>query len=366
MPRLCLDARMIHASGIGTYLQNIIPSMAEHFSLTLLGEEALLRNYQTPIVPTTIPIYSVAELLRFPRLIPSCDIFWSPHYNVPLLPIRARKRLVTIHDVFHLAFYETLTFKQKRYAYLAFRAAARRSNRIITVSDFSKSEIVKHLKVSPAKVAMIYNGVNHALFRPIRDEAQRQQVTRRYQLPGRFMLYVGNVKPHKNLRSLVEAFAQIKDQMPDLWLVVAGRKEGFITGESELFSLIRQDEALSRRIIFTGFVAAKDLPVLYSLAGLFVFPSLYEGFGLPPLEAMACGCPALVSNRASMPESCGKAAWYTDPEDTGQMAQKIREAFSLTEEQRQAWVAAGIRQASQFTWRDSAGQHISLVESLLV
>ncbi len=365
MPRLCLDARMIHASGIGTYLQNIIPALAAHFDLTLVGDEEILQNDTASIVSTNIPIYSVAELLRFPWLIPSCDIFWSPHYNVPLLPIRARKRLVTIHDVFHLAFYETLTFKQKMYARLAFSAAARRSDHIITVSAFSKAEIVKYLDIDSSKIAMIHNGVNHALFRPITDEIQRQQVVSRYQLPGRFMLYVGNVKPHKNLRSLVEAFARVKDEMPDLCLVVAGKKEGFITGESEVFSLLGQDEALSRRIIFTGFVAAEDLPVLYSLAGLFVFPSLYEGFGLPPLEAMACGCPALVSDRASMPEICGKAAWYTTPENSGQMAQKIREAFRLPEEQRQQWMEAGIRQAGLFTWQASAGQHINLLKSLL-
>lgn len=361
---LCVDARMYHASGIGTYLQNLLPALAHSFKLTLIGEPDELSTLGQPVVPTNIPIYSVSELLRFPSLIPPCDLFWSPHYNVPLLPIKARKRLVTIHDVFHLAHFRTLSLKQKLYANLVFAAAARRSDHIITVSEFSKSEIKHYLKVPSGKVTVIPNGVSHSLFRVINDPTALSMVREKYQLPTDFILYVGNVKPHKNLSTLVRAFADLPESLPSVHLVVVGKKEGFITGDHTLFRTIDQNSRLAQRVHFTGFVEEADLPALYNLARLFVFPSYYEGFGLPPLEAMACGCPTVVSTRASMPEVCGAAASYFDPQNATQIAATIQQDLQRPLVARQRKIKLGIEQAQKYTWKQAAKQHAQLIRTL--
>ena len=358
---LCVDARMYHASGIGTYLQNLLPALSESLELTLLGDPGELAEVDGRVIPTTIPIYSVAGLLRFSALVPRCDLFWSPHYNVPWLPVRAKARLVTIHDVFHLAHLRTLSLPQRGYATLAFRAAARLSSHIITVSEFSKAEIQRYLNVPDDRVSVIPNGVDHALFRPQTDEDQQHRVRRKYGLPTRWLLYVGNVKPHKNLITLVHAFAMLPESLSDRHLVIVGQRAGFITGDTELAQVLRNDPPLARRVHFTGFVEQADLPELYRLAELFVFPSKYEGFGLPPLEALACGCPVVVSDRASLPEICGAAADYADPDSALDLAEKITAALQRSPAERDRKIQLGLERAQKYTWASSVAQHERLI-----
>ncbi len=358
---LCVDARMYQASGIGTYLQNLLPTLSESFELTLLGNPDQLADVGGSIIPTTIPIYSVAELLRLPALVPRCDVFWSPHYNVPWLPVRAKARLVTIHDVFHLAHLATLPLPQRGYATLAFRAAARLSQHIITVSDFSKTEIQCYLPVSAHQISAIPNGVDHVLFHPQINEAQQRSVRQKYGLPPRWLLYVGNVKPHKNLLTLVKAFATLPESLSDRHLVIVGKREGFITGDTDLAQVLQNDPQLAQRIHFTGFVEQADLPVLYRLAELFVFPSKYEGFGLPPLEAMACGCPVVVSNQASLPDICGSPADYFDPESPLELVAKIASALERSPAERSQRIKQGIAHAQKYTWQESVARHEQLI-----
>ena len=361
---ICLDTRMLHASGIGVYLQNLIPALSEVFRLTLIGNEKELKHYSAEVIYADIPIYSIAEILRLPSQVPDCDIFWSPHYNVPLLPVKARKRLVTIHDVYHLAYFRTLSLKQKLYAKIMMQAAVRKSDHMISVSAFSKGEIVRYTGTSPDKITVVHNGIDHDLFRPVRDAGVKQAVRQKYQLPDKFLLFVGNVKPHKNLLTFINAFDRIRGQLPEHSLLIVGKKEGFITGDTSLHERIRQSPELEGRISFTGFVDNEDLPVIYSMAELFVFPSLYEGFGLPPLEAMACGCPVLVSNRASMPEACGDAASYVNPEDTGTMGDAILNMLDMSEVEKENSVKRGIERARTFTWEQSLQKHIALIRNL--
>ena len=358
---LCVDARMYRASGIGTYLQNLLPALGESFELTLLGDPGELAEVGGRVIPTTIPIYSVAELLRFSHLVPRCDVFWSPHYNVPWRPVRAKARLVTIHDVFHLAHLSTLSLPQRGYATLAFRAAARFSEHIITVSEFSKTEIQRYLKVPDDRVSVIPNGVNHTLFHPQTDEDQQRRVRKKYGLPPRWLLYVGNVKPHKNLITLIKAFTMLPESLSDRHLVIVGQREGFITGDTELGRTLHENPALAQRVHFTGFVEQADLPELYRLAELFVFPSKYEGFGLPPLEALACGCPVVVSDRASLPEICGAAADYVNPDSISELADKITAALQRSPAARDRKIQLGLERAQKYTWASSVAQHERLI-----
>ena len=360
---LGVDIRMFNASGIGTYLQNLLPELSWDFDLVMIGHPSEKDLPYGQVIPTNIPIYSLGELRKLSALVPPCDVFWSPHYNVPWLPIRAKKRLVTIHDVFHLAFFNTLSLQQKLYAYLMFRKAVRWSAGIITVSYFSQAEITKHLKVDSERINVIPNGVNHALYNMTEDESKQQRVRQRYQLPDRYILFVGNVKPHKNLLTLVKAFAALPAN-EDYHLVIVGKKEGFITGDTELHDFIGRDEKLASRVVFTGFVEEDDLPVLYTLARLFVFPSYYEGFGLPPLEAMACGCPVLASDRASMPEICDDAAVYVSPDDTQGMTTQMQYLLHLPAPDRERMVQKGQKRALKYTWEQSVRRHRQLLREL--
>jgi glycosyltransferase involved in cell wall biosynthesis len=355
---------MLYSSGIGTYLQNLLPPLAKKYALILIGDAQEVSTYQAKSIASNISIYSVQEIIKLPSLIPKCDIFWSPHYNVPVLPIKAKKRLVTIHDVYHLAYLQSLSLKQKLYAKIMMKAAVKKSHHIITVSQFSKKEIVKYTRCSPDKISVISNGINHNHFRPIRGNSLLQTVREKYVLPDNFILFVGNVKPHKNLISLINALALVKSQLPHYSLVIVGKKEGFITNDDNIFERLSHDKSLEQSIHFTGYVADEDLPAIYNLASLFVFPSLYEGFGLPPLEAMACGCPVLVSNYASMPEICGPDIHYTDPMDINQMGMDIYNLLTYPQAQKDKMINKGLQQAASYTWDQSIREHIKLLDSL--
>lgn len=363
----CADARMINNSGIGVYIHHYLRYIlaSDRFRVTLLGRKAELDSYfgtfaNWQFIEADFPIYSVTEQLRLPRLIPACDLFWSPHYNIPLLPIRAKRHIVTIPDVYHLAFYNTLSMAQKLYARVVVNEATRQADRLTTISQYSKEEIVRFTGVRASKIDVVHLGVDTTLFQPVTDPDRRQRVQTQYKLPAHYLLFVGNVKPNKNLRRLVEAFATLMTDHPDLYLVITGKKEGFITGDPGLFERIEGNPELARRVSFTGYVSFDDLPVLYSLASLFVFPSIYEGFGFPPLEAMACGCAVVASNATSIPEVCGDAVEYIDPHSIESMGQGIRRMLS-NPDYRQDLIGKGFIQYRKYDWQQSAETFVNLL-----
>lgn len=370
MLHFCADSRMINNSGIGVYIREYIRFILtkDSFRITLIGRKDELDFYFSHFsnwhhIDADFPIYSITEQLKLPLLIPTCDVFWSPHYNVPLLPIRARRHLVTVPDVYHLAYYRTLSMPQKVYAKVVANAAVRRADRITTISMYSKQEILRFTGADAARIDVLYLGLDTTLFQPIRHPAEWKRVKTRYKLPDQYILFVGNVKPNKNLRRLVDGFAKLLTVLPALNLVITGKQEGFITGDPALFARIRADEELARRIVFTGFVDTKDLPVLYSLAHLFAFPSIYEGFGFPPLEAMACGCPVVASNASSIPEICGDAAQYVDPLDADSIARGLR-VVATDSDLRQQLIGAGHRQCLRYNWTESSEGFVTLIKEL--
>jgi len=325
MSDLCIDVRMAFSSGIGTYIREIVPYFTgAGFRVTLLVNQvgdAWCEGFEQIVF--NAGIYSVKEQLLFPLKIPACDLFWSPHYNVPLLPIRAKKRMATIHDACHLIFGSRL---EKLYAKWVMGRALR-SDQVITVSQFSKKEIER--VVGKGNVEVIPIGVNVERFK---RTAVSEEVRKKYRLPKRFALFIGNQKPHKNIEGLERAFAKVK--VPGLELVVMGKGTR------------------------GGIVDDRDLAALYSLAEVFVFPSFYEGFGLPPLEAMSCGCPTVVSNAASMPEVCGEASLYFNPANEEEMARAIEKAVGDP----QVLVEKGLKRVKQFDWKKCAERHMQLCE----
>ncbi len=362
---LVVDARLIQASGIGTDLQNLLPLLKNKFDLTLIGDPDVLAKYpwttDLSIITLKSPIYSVAEQVLLSAKIPSCDYFLSPHFNVPMLPTRAKKRVVIIHDVYHLAS-SSLPLGQKLYAKLLLQSAVSLSDKVITISEFSRSEIKKYLRTGDKHIYKIGLGIDHNSYRVSHDKALIQDVRRQYALPADFVLFVGNVKPHKNLRNLVLALSILKEkQLLAYKLVIVGKKEGFINGDETLLQLI-DSLGLTDDILFTGYVANNHLPVIYSLAALFVFPSLYEGFGLPPLEAMASGCPSVVSKAASIPEICQDACCYFDGKNPDDIAATMQQVLT-NNELRESLTLKGIALARNFNWESAADELETIIRT---
>lgn len=363
-----LDARMIKHSGIGTYLQNLIPYIVDKINLTVLGNSSALKDFswskQVQIIEMKSKIYSIKEQFELLYKIPALSLFWSPHFNVPIIPTKAKKQIVTVHDVFHLTFSKILSIPKRIYAKKLINSAVQNSDRIITVSNFSKQEIINHTGTDSDKIVVIYNGINKHLFNPDKDIQESTMIKKKYNLPEKFILYVGNVKPHKNLRRLLEAYLEIQDKIPDFSLVIVGETEDFLTADNQLFNFIKGDRGLRVKVHITGHIEMEDIAKLYRSAAVFVFPSLYEGFGLPPLEAMACGCPTVISNIGSLSEVCGEAASYFDPNHSSSIAEKI--LHSITDQKlREKLKNKGLEQAKKFNWIDSANRHIEVIHELL-
>ena len=342
---IVIDARMVDCSGIGTYIQNILRGLSQDVPLIAIGDPEKLKGFPLKdIIPCTAPIYSIKEQLLLPKIIPRCDLFWSPHYNVPLLPIRAKKIIVSIHDVYHLAFFSTLKISEKGYAKVVLKQAVKRSAGIITCSDFSAREITHFFPSGRKKIAVIPYGIHPKIIN---------------RAPESFLLTVGNLKPHKNLLNLVKSLAYL-----DRDLIIVGKKEGLITQDLALFSFLEQHPELSKRVTFTGYVSGKELESLYARAALYVFPSLYEGFGFPILEAMAAGCPVASSSRASLPEVAGDAASYFDPEDPEDIARGIKKIL-YDEPYRKELITKGQKRILLFNWKECCQLHFEYIQALI-
>jgi glycosyltransferase involved in cell wall biosynthesis len=328
MPIIAIDARMINHSGIGTYMKNLINALLGDYHLILLGDPSEIKKHvkseKIEILNFQPSIYSVSEQLKYPLNIPECDLFLSTHYNIPLFPIKAKKRLVIIYDMNHLAFYEKLSLAQKIYTKLMMNGAVKLSDAIITISEFSKSEILKYLKVDPIKIKVVHFGIDPEIIKAELKKDFPLSLT----MPERFLLFVGNVKPHKNLITLLKAFEILLQSGNDYKLVIVGKKKGFITGDKEVISLVEGNKLLNEHVIFTGHIENQDLYNYYNRASVFIFPSLYEGFGIPPLEAMICGCPVIASGLTSIPEICGDAVLYIKALDPSDIANKINQLIN--------------------------------------
>src|SRR5438270_9281641 len=306
-------------------------------TLATLGE-----NFRA--LPETAGNYTVAEQLKIPLALQreGVTLFHAPHYVLPPL-IRCRS-VVTIHDCIHLMFPQYLPNRFAfDYARTSIRGAAKRATRVLTVSESSKRDILKYVDTQPEKIDVIYNAYDERFaIDPAEEDVVR--VRERYQLQDEFVLYAGNVKPHKNLERLIDAFQIVRKRGLDhLKLVLIGDD---ISKYTALRRAVHQHQ-LHKYVRFLGYLPEETLAVMYRLAGVFVFPSLYEGFGLPPLEAMASGTPVVTSSISSLPEVAGDAAVLVDPYDPHAIADGIHRV--LTDETlRRSLRTKGVARARQF------------------
>jgi glycosyltransferase involved in cell wall biosynthesis len=355
--RIGIDARKLHDFGIGTYIRNLLRELsrldrqtefvlfcrpADAPALAALGE-----NFR-PVAETS-GNYSVAEQLRIPLALKreGVTLFHAPHYVLP--PLVLCPSVVTIHDCIHLMFPQYLPNRfALAYARASIALASRRARRVLTVSESSKRDILRFVDVPPEKIDVIYNAYDERFgIEPREEDVVR--VRERYQLHDEFVLYAGNVKPHKNLERLIEAFYLVRKRGLDhLKLVLIGDD---ISKYAALRRAVHSHQ-LHKYVRFLGYLPEETLAVMYRLAAVFVFPSLYEGFGLPPLEAMASGTPVVTSNVSSLPEVAGDAALLIDPHDPGAIADGIERV--LTDETlRRELRAKGLARAKQFSWESS-------------
>ena len=355
--RIAIDARKLRDYGIGTYVRNLLRHLSridQRTEYVLLcraadcaGIEELGENFRA--VPESAPAYSIREQLRIPMDLrrEGIDLFHAPHYVLP--PLTPCRSIVTIHDCIHLRFPQYLP-NRLAYAYArsSLWVATHRSNRVLTVSEASKRDILRYFRVPESKINVIPNAIDERFGEvPSADEVLR--VRERYQLNDPFVLYAGNIKPHKNLERLIEAFHTLRrGGLDTVKLLIIGDE---ISKYAALRRAVHKYK-LHKHVRFFGFVPDKTLAVLYRLAGVFVFPSLYEGFGLPPLEAMASGTPVITSNVSSLPEVVGDAALLIDPYEADAIAQAMRRVLTdaaLREDLRQR----GLQRVKEFSWERS-------------
>ena len=356
--RIAIDVRKYNDFGIGTYIRNLVHHLAridqdtEYVLLCRPQDYARIQiaspNFRTVVEPASP--YSIGEQVRIPMALlrEHIDLFHAPHYVLP--PAIHCRSVVTIHDCIHLMFPQYLPGRLAHaYAKLQMWTAAHRSDRVLTVSEASKLDILRRFRVPADKITVVYNAIDERLtLEPTDEDVERVSV--RYQLKDPFALYVGNIRPHKNLERLIEAFHQLRQEsaFEALKLVIIGDEISKYQGLRRAV----QVRKLHKHVRFLGFVPPETLSVLYKLASVFVFPSLYEGFGLPPLEAMYYGTPVVTSNVSSLPEVVGDAAMLVDPYSSESIADGMRRVLS-DEHLRDFLRERGMARAREYSWEQS-------------
>ncbi|MCW1971099.1 MAG: glycosyltransferase family 4 protein [Anaerolineae bacterium] len=373
-------------AGLATYAQNIavqVQQAAQTLPNMRLSAFHYDRDVKAPLQPplAQLPCQTVAWPARRWRLTVALryfvggamdDAVFGPpssaagprvfHATEHLLPPLAQaKRVFTFHDAIFALFPQYHLPMNLLYLNTMMPRFLRRADAIIAVSECSKRDCVRLYGVDPAKIRVIYEGVNPR-YRPIHDPKRHAHVREKYHLPPKFLLYLATIEPRKNLVALVEAYHALlnTEHADDVHLVIAGKK-GWLF--QPVFDRVRE-LGLESRVHFTDWVDDDDAPVMMSMAEAFVFPSLYEGFGLPPIEAMACGTPVVCANTSSLPEVVGSAGLLFDPADVRWLAQAlVRVLFDAP--MRAELRARGLMQAAKFSWQNAARETLQVYHDVV-
>jgi len=370
--RIAIDGRQLTktSSGFRTYTFNLIKGLAQvdpDNEYLIYLDEPLTNppwsdqdNFHTVILPKAIAgfFWKQVELpldavLRGRKV----DIF---HFLFNSPSITCPGRLVySIHDLSFKRIPDMIPRSHYLSLSLQMPLGARRAKRIITEPNSAKKDNRRSFGIEPGKIEVIPGGVNES-FLPMQSREKLEYVRQKYELPNRFILYVGSFLPHKNLPALLRAYKRLSSSLREEFkLVFAGNKDWNFPN---IYTLV-SELSLQDQVIFLGHVPKEDLPTIYSLAYLFVFPSLYEGFGLPALEAMACGVPVVASNSSSIPEVVGEAGILVDPREEDELSQALEQVLTNPELHSQL-VEKGLARASLFTWKESARRTLAVYEKV--
>ncbi len=354
--RIAIDASSLtsEGGGIQTYIRALLDALLaldQENTYALCYRWSRLREWKRfyrPEAPNwRIKMIQEPFNFLFER---SIDVFHALGARIP--SYRRPSVLVTLHDVFSIVNpHGSRSFQATKLG--RYREIAERATLIICVSEHTRKDAETHLGISPDRLRVVHHGVSER-FSPA-DEAACEAVRQKYSLPKRFALSVGVVNRRKNQAAMIKAFPKIAERIPDFHLVVAGRVKHRSTEVTEL----AKKSPFAARIHFLGHVADEDLPALYSTASVFLFPSRYEGFGMPLLEAMACGAPVVTSSTSSLPEVAGDAALLVDPDDIDGLADAwwsiVSEADRAANLQNR-----GFARAKAFTWEKTARQTLEI------
>lgn len=380
-----IDARFYGpiGKGLGRYTQEVVDKAISLFSLQdnirfviFLSPENFTEFECDGVKVKKVLIkarwYTLVEQLELPYRIfkERISLMHFPHFNVPIFFLTPF--VVTIHDLILTKFPTTRSstlhpllywLKDKAYRLVIYSAINRAKN-IITVSNFTKDDLVNQFKVNPKKITVTYEGVAD-IFKtdPVNDA---MTILQTYNISKPYLLYVGNAYPHKNLEGLIKAFIRIKDKHPELTLVLVGKQDYFYERVKEFAASqdLWQEGRSNNPIVFPGYVPDVDLHIFFQEAILYIFPSMYEGFGLPPLEAMAHGCPVVSSNKASMPEILGKAAAYFNPENEEEILKTVEEVLQ-NKQKRQEMIRDAYEVIKKYSWEDCARQTVEIYQKIL-
>ncbi|HMD71735.1 MAG TPA: glycosyltransferase family 1 protein [Bryobacteraceae bacterium] len=368
---IAIDARRIRDFGIGTYIRSLAHALGEidrvnrytlvagHSDAPLLAD--LPENFQCATYAR--PDSAAFDNLAFPAFIHSLapDLVHIPLSRIPLLMIRPY--VVTVHDIADLLFPSGASALRMQLRKYRFRRGLARASRVIAVSEATKRDVEAATGLPPERIRRVYNAPDPVFFDGVTEiaPAERQRIMERYQIDYPYLLYAGNIRRHKNVPRLVEAFAVARDQLashPDyknLRLVIIGDT---ISQYPEVRQAVMKSR-VDHLVRFLGFVEFETLRCFFESAAAFVFPSRYEGFGLPPLEAMACGTPVVTSNVSSLPEVVGDAAVLVNPENVFDIARGIRDIL-LDRALRAELIRRGRLQAARFSWSRTAREVLDI------
>ncbi len=370
--RIAVDARMYGKkfTGIGRYISELLHNLAaidqENEYLILLRkdnfDECQINQPNFKKILADFPHYSIAEQTKFLRFLNKLDVdlVHFPHFNAPVF--YKKPFVVTIHDLIHTLFpgKKKSRFLHRLFYGLVIRSTVKHSYFTIAVSENTKQDLVKILHADPNKIAVTYEAVDPQ-YREISDHKIIADLKAKYHIAKPFLLYIGNWRYHKNVQGLVAAFNLIKSRYKiDCQLIVTGE---IGKPEQEEAEAAIQNSPYRNDIILPGFVPEEELPLFYSAATIFTFPSFYEGFGLPPLEAMACGTPVVSSNTSSMPEILGDAAVYFDPDDANNMAEQIIKVLQDQNLQKQMRLK-GIERVKRYSWKCMAKETLDIYRKI--
>jgi len=376
--RIGIDARFYGplGKGLGRYTQEVVDNVTildkKNEYVIFLSKENFTEFKETERVKKVLaPVrwYTLTEQILMPFYIwrEKLDLIHFPHFNVPLFtPV---KFVVTIHDLILTKFptirattLNPFFYKIKNVAYkIVIRSAIKRAKMIIAVSQFTKEDIITQFKVSSQKIKVTHEGV--ARLQPMGKEkniSNDKKVLLGYNINKPFLLYVGNAYPHKNLEGLIKGFSSLREKDRDLLLVLVGKQDYFYSRVEEFTKKYWPKES---PVIFPGFVPDEELAILFKNAIAYIFPSFYEGFGLPPLEAMANGCPVVSSNKSSLPEILGEAAIYFNPEDEKDMMGQIKKVIE-NKNLRQELIKRGNEQVKKYSWEKCAKETLEVYKKV--
>ena len=366
MARIAIDARKYFDYGIGSYIQNLASALSEMHTtheFTMLAASGDLAKIHAPagwrLDKSDYGKYSFGEIAFLGRdaLSAKAELFHEPHYTLPA-GLKGRS-VVTVHDLIHVKLPQYFSIVQRVYAASMLKHAVNHAGAVIAVSQKTKDDIIETFKIDDARVTVVHNGVR-PVFRKLGDKSAIGKFRQSRKLERPFILYVGNVKPHKNIPLLLNAFAEVLVKYRDLDLVFAGGsclRDGLLATQCAKLGITERIRDLNQ-------LAEPDLVVAYNCAEMVVLPSLYEGFGFPALEAMACETSVIVSSGGALPEVVGNAAPIVDPASPEHLASAIGELLEDSTKKAD-WIEKGKERSEEFSWQKTGKQTLSVYESVL-